>query len=163
MYEKRHGKICKHYAQQIAHLLHAIRNRTTDNETGDTKWQLIMVILHFKFLWSQETTGKIPSGDVRLNVMPWHPVSHLEKVYEEKKLRCIWHLQRLLMSEKVIGFDWLMYTTYWWAGCFSYAPNLFKSFHADSTLLCSHSFIPSLFPLDVVPLSFPPYCLFTTL
>lgn len=79
MYEERHGKICKHYALQIAHLLHTIRNRTMYSETGDMKWQLIMVIPHFKFLWSQETIGKIPSGDVRLNVMHLHPVSHLEK------------------------------------------------------------------------------------
>lgn len=90
MYEERHGKICKHCALQIVHLLHIIRNRTRYSETGDMKWQLIMVILHFKFLWSQETTGKIPSGDVRLNVMRLHPVSHLKKgLWGEEIKMCI--------------------------------------------------------------------------
>lgn len=79
MYEERHGKIYKHHALQKAHLLQTLTNRTRYNETGDMKWHPIMVIPHFKFLWSQETTGKIPSGDVRLNVMHSHPVRHLEK------------------------------------------------------------------------------------
>lgn len=80
MYEERYGKICKHYTLQVAHLLLTIRNTTRYNETGDMKRQLIMVISHFKFLWSQATTGKIPSGDVRLNVMHLHPVNHIEKI-----------------------------------------------------------------------------------
>lgn len=46
-----------------------------------------MVIPHFKFLWSQETTGKIPSGHVRLNAMPWHPVSHLEKCLQGEEIK----------------------------------------------------------------------------
>lgn len=30
-------------------------------------------------LWAQESTGKIPSGDVRLNVMHSHPGKHVVK------------------------------------------------------------------------------------